>query len=176
MKREDLDPDDLIGAVKHDSNWQFFAGTVAEWILDYATYDPSFDPDKSSVTFRGNLLQVDESNAAQFCEAMKPYELTTLDLQQLVEEEGANNWPLTIVVDFTRRTYVNGFSEIPLHKYIPNTWKGHEGNPLDYVPEDIRSLWINQKLYGSLFNLSQAFSFNCIMLLRLRIGSRKLYF
>ncbi|MBD2530317.1 hypothetical protein H6G97_12340 [Nostoc flagelliforme FACHB-838] len=141
MKPEDLDPDDLIGAVKYNSKWRFFGGTVAEWILDYASYDPDFDPSKSDVVFRNNLLKVDETNAVHFLKAMEPYELLVTDLQQLIKQEGANNWPLTTVVDFDKKTYVNGFSEIPLHQYVPTGWTGYEGYTLDYVPENIRAFW-----------------------------------
>ncbi|MFN6559704.1 MAG: hypothetical protein RMY28_007840 [Nostoc sp. ChiSLP01] len=141
MKLQDLDPDDLIGAVKFNSKWRFFCGTIAEWILDYASYDPGFDPSKSDVVFRNNLLKVDETNTVHFLKAMEPYELFAKDIQQLIEEEGASNWPLTIVVDFDKKTYVNGFSEITLHQYVPTGWTGYEGNPLNYVPENIRAFW-----------------------------------
>ncbi len=142
MKLENLDIDDLIGAVKYKDRWRFFAGTVAEWVLDYALYDPGFDPLKSNIVFRNNLLRVDEKNAPQFFEAMEQYELLLVDIQQLVKEKGANNWPLTIVVDFDGKIYINGFTEIPLHKYIPIDWKGYEDYPINYVPDQIKDCWL----------------------------------
>jgi hypothetical protein len=145
MNLTDLDPDDLIGAVKFDSRWRFFAGTVAEWILDYSSYDPSFDPSESRVVFRNNILNVDEKNAEQFCEAMEAYELSSKDVEQLIRTEGAENWPLVIAIDFDSKTYINGFSEISLHEYAPSSWTATEDNPINYVPDTIKSLWM-QKL------------------------------
>lgn len=39
MKPEELDPDDLIGAVKYENRWRFFGGAAAEWILDCVPRD-----------------------------------------------------------------------------------------------------------------------------------------
>jgi hypothetical protein len=142
MNLKDLDPDDLIGAVKYKSHWRFFAGTVGEWILNYSSYDPSFDPSKSRVTFRNNLLNVDETNAEQFCEAMEPFELSSEGIEQLVRAEGSGNWPLVIALNFDDKIFINGFSEISLHEYVPTGWTAIEDNPLDYVPDNIKSLWM----------------------------------
>lgn len=136
-----LHPDDLIGAVRHQHVWRLFAGTVAEWILDYPRYDPSFDPAQSKVDFRNNLLRVDETNAAEFCEAMKPYELLAQDIQQLVETGEIVNWPLMIMLDFDNKVLVNEFREVPIHEYVPAGWTAYEDLAIARVPESIQALW-----------------------------------
>ncbi len=141
MNIDYIDPDDLIGAVRYKSKWSIFACTLAEWILDYATYDPGFDSSKSSVEFRNNLLRVDETNAVYFLEAIQEYELTISNIEELFQKDGANNWPLTIVINFDQKEYINGFSEISIHKYIPDSWNGFEGDPLNFLPSYIRQLW-----------------------------------
>ncbi len=141
MNIEDISPDDLIGLVKYKSEWQFFAGTVAEWIMDYKNYDPWFDPSQSDVVFRNNILVVNDDNAAAFVEAMQAYRLSAEDITTLIERDGVNDWPLVILIDFDKREYINGFGEIPLHQYIPAGWTGFEGDPLAYVPENMRSIW-----------------------------------
>lgn len=141
MKPEELDPDDLIGAVRYENRWRFFGGTTAEWILDYARYDPGFDSSRSDFVFRGGLLVVSPQDAAQFCAAMAPYELSLSDVERLVALEGPANWPLSIVVDFDAQTYVNGFYDLPLHEYVPEGWNSYEGDPLNYVPHDIAGIW-----------------------------------
>jgi hypothetical protein len=141
MDLKDLDPDDLLGAVKHEGQWRFFAGTVAEWILDYASYDPYFDPAQTDVVFRDNLLRVDESNAAQFVKAMAPHEISPAQLSELTRRDGPTNWPLSVLIDFDEALYVNGFSEIPLHEYVPPGWTAKEDFPLRYLPDALRSLW-----------------------------------
>lgn len=141
MHPDSLHPNDLIGVTRHGSRWRIFAGTVAEWILDYASYDPGFDPSRSEVMFRGNLLVVSEQNADQFHAAMEPYELQPSELEAFVHQVGRYNWPLSMVVSFDDKLYVNGFSEIPLHEYLPPGWSGIEGQPIDFVPPEIRQIW-----------------------------------
>ena len=47
-----LHVDDLIGITKYGSHWQLVCRcTVAEWILDYASYDPAFSPSRSGSCF-----------------------------------------------------------------------------------------------------------------------------
>ena len=135
-----VDIDDIIGAVRLSSRWRFYAGTVAEWILDYRSYDPS-DPSKWEHPFRNGLLVVDSSNSEAFCQAMQAYQLSEDDIRELVRLRGGNNFPLGVVVNFDEKLYVNGYSEIPLHEYVPDGWIGVEGNPYDYVPAEVRSFW-----------------------------------
>ena len=131
----------MIGAVKNHFQWRFFAGTIAEWILDYSSYDPSYDPKKSRAVFRNNLLQVNEGNADAFCNSMETHELFSEDILNLVSDATEDEATLTVVVDFDNTTLVNGFYDIPIEDYVPNNWTSYFGNPLEYVPEEIRFLW-----------------------------------
>jgi hypothetical protein len=110
--------------------------------LDYASYDPAFDPARSRAVFRGNLLLVDKGNADRFLEAMAPFELQAPELARFLRKDGPSNWPLSVFVDFDGRFYVNGFTEIPIHEYLPPGWRGVEGSPLDFAPETIRHVWL----------------------------------
>ena len=138
MNIYDIDVDDLIGAVHFAGKWRVYAGTQAEWILNYQAYDHS-DPAEWSEPFRGNLLLVDVYNADKFIQIMQPYELPSIDLAELVRQRGANNFPLSIVVDFDRRLYVNGYHEAMLQEYIPPGWTGIEDNPFNFVPVELKT-------------------------------------
>ena len=142
MNINDLVPDDLIGAVKLHDEWHLYAGSLAEWILDYASYDPAFNPAKSKVVFRNNLLRVDASNADAFCKALQALELFPNDMVQLRAAGELHNYPLVVAVDFDTRTFVNGFTEIPIHQYTLKGWNAFEGDPLKFVPKDIQTLWL----------------------------------
>lgn len=144
MNPQDMHPDDLIGVVKLDSKWRIFSGTVAEWILDYASYDPMFDPSRSDVVFRDNLLSIDNSNATQFLEAMAPYELDASTLKQFIDQRGGHDWQLSILIDFDRKLYINSFTEIPLHQYVPDKWIGLEDEAIKYAPFFIKEIWRNR--------------------------------
>jgi hypothetical protein len=121
MNTADADINDLLGAVMCKNYWRIFLGSVAEWILDYATYDPTFDPSEWTEVFRNNLLRVDETLAEQNCSAMQPYELTPVDVKKLLREQGANYFPLAVVIDFDKKVVVNGFFR-DTHTCVCSTW------------------------------------------------------
>jgi hypothetical protein len=141
VETTEIHDDDLIGAVKWRGKWRLFATTLAHYILDYVSYDPSYDPGKSSIVFRDRLLRVDESNVERYLRAMSAFELEPRELGEFLLREGPPNWPLSFAIDFDAKHYVNGFSEIPVHEYVPARWTGEEGEPLRFVDEKIRSLW-----------------------------------
>ena len=148
MRWQDVDIDDLIGAVKYNSRWHFFAGVLAEWVMDYGKYDPSFSPSEEDNIFRNNLLVIDENNAYEFCDAMAPYELSSTQVEELIKNEGANHFPVYILIDFDKKRYINGFSEISLEDYVPSGWNAYEGDPMKYLPENLRTLWLSEASSG----------------------------
>jgi len=137
-----LKRDEYIGAVHADGIWRFFAGTLAEWILDYNTYDPNYDPNKWSGTFRNNLLRVEVNQASAFQDAMRAHELSEADIKALVKERGADKVPLTVVVDFDERQFVNSYYDLALEEYVPPGWTAVFDDPQKYIPTPVRALWL----------------------------------
>ncbi len=142
MRRDDLLEDILhdellIGAVRLRSRWRLFAGTLGEWTLDYAAYEPGCN--EVPKDFRGGLLRVDVDNADAFCAAMEPFELQPEQLLAWIAEHGPQALRLTMVVDFDRRTFVHGYLEPvePKSNYVPAGWTGIEDDPLKHVPQEI---------------------------------------
>lgn len=140
MKKE-LSNDEYLGAVRVNGKWHFFADFVGEWILDYPAYDPDYEPSQWSYKFRNGLLVVDETNANEFLEAMRAQELSFENVKKLVAEKGKEQIPLTYVVDFDERKFVDGNSERDIAEYVPKNWTGIEDTPLKYVPDEIKSVW-----------------------------------
>jgi hypothetical protein len=56
---------------------------------------------------------------------MAPYELSLIELEKLIKNEGANHFPVYILIDFDAKTYINGFSEISLEDYVPSGWNAY---------------------------------------------------
>jgi hypothetical protein len=133
----------LIGAVKWRSRWHYFAGTLGEWTFDYPAYDPSYRPPPGDKTFRGGLLQVDQSNADEFCAVMKPYELNPETIARWVKQHGRGDVPLVMVADFDDRLFVHGYDEPvePKSNYLPTGWRGIEDDPYGHVPPEISAPW-----------------------------------
>jgi len=132
--------DDIIGAVKINAKWRFFAGIIAEWIMDYQTYDPEYNPDESETSFRNNILLVDESNGEAFCDAMSPYEILKDEIDNVLDKYEGKKLPL-ITIDFDNRIFTSVFFDIALEDYIPPKWKGRYIKKLTELPEEIKEIW-----------------------------------
>jgi hypothetical protein len=132
----------IIGAVRHQSSWKIFQAPTASWALNYLLYNPrlsSFiDRNVQEVT-QSNLLEVDETNAANFLTALETYEIFPDQIRDFLEEGYDDE--LSVVIDFDNKTYINTYPEVPLQNYIPSHWTVYQGSPLDYVPDEIRAIW-----------------------------------
>lgn len=135
----------ILGGVRSHGQWRVYAGTLGEWTLDYIAYEPEaeFVPLEEIKHFRNGLLRIDENNAEAFCFAMQSREVPLDVLKQWVEMSGVSQVQILMMVDFDNCLFVHGYSEPiePKGNYIPSHWKGIVGNPLDYLPEEISSLW-----------------------------------
>jgi hypothetical protein len=137
-----IDFDEYIGAVKLNTQWRFFHDVLSMWILDYASYDPEYNP--ANPRFRGwraNLLVVDVNNAQEYCEAMTSRELLPEQIPYTFTEYGSQA-PLTFVVNFDDRTFINGWQDnIAIDNYVPFGWNSMEDDPYKHIPGELRALW-----------------------------------
>jgi hypothetical protein len=136
-----IQPYELLGAVCHRQHWRFYSGTIAEWILDYRAYDPAYDPSAWPTPFRNNLLTVSPDDAAAFQESMAPQEQSLDEVRALVQHRGTEAVPLSVVVDFDRRLFVNGYYDLAIEAYVPPGWQAVFDDPLQYLPEPLRTIW-----------------------------------
>jgi hypothetical protein len=133
------DPDDYMGAIKIDSEWQFFYEMLSMWILDYKAYDPEYVP--KSGGWRENILKVDRDNAKEYCQAMKTKEIPVPLIPNTMSSWG-RQLRLTFVVNFDERLFINGWHDnIAIHEYVPDGWKGIEDDPYSYIPQELKTLW-----------------------------------
>ena len=150
MQHEDLLADVLtdfllLGAVKLHAKWRLYALTIGEWTLDYPAYDSEPISDADKMDFRNGMYCVDENNADEFCAAMQACEVPLDVVKHWVEQEGTSNVRITMLVDFDELRFVHGYSEPvePRSDYIPGHWTGVVGEPLDFVSEDLRRVWLS---------------------------------
>jgi hypothetical protein len=139
---EKIDLDYQLGAVQTEGKVSFYLNPLAYWIMDYKVYDPTYRPDDwPGPRFRNDLLQVDESTVVPFLNAMAPDEVTLESIIQHLPAFGETLVPL-FLIDFDNRLFVNGYGESRLEDYIPSGWKGIFDNPINYLPEPIRQIWL----------------------------------
>lgn len=139
--KKDIKRDEWIGAVKAEGTWHLLALYIGEWILDYPKYDPFSDKSAEHNNYRNGMWVVDENNASEFLETMKENEISLLDVKKLVAEKGAFETPLTYVVNFDERLFVDGYPDRDITEYVPEGWNSFEDFPLKYVPDEIKAIW-----------------------------------
>ncbi len=129
--------DEYVGAVKFGGIWRYFYNMLSMWILDYARYDPEYDPaDARSSGWRESLLVVDTHNATDYIGALSVQEIPKEDLAT-TESEFGGAVHITFVVNFDEKLFVNGWHDnIPIHEYVPVGWHSMEGDPHRYLPAD----------------------------------------
>lgn len=128
--------DEYLGVVIKGGSRRYFYNILSMWILDYAQYEPGYDP--LDPRFGGNgwrhgLLTVNSSNAESYIEALSQQEVPENMLDRLISEYGGTV-DVSILVNFDDKLYVNGWHDnIPIHEYIPSDWRGVEDNPQLYL-------------------------------------------
>ncbi|MCW3100174.1 MAG: hypothetical protein JWL77_5792 [Chthonomonadaceae bacterium] len=147
--------DDLIGAIHVDGKWHFCLAYLADWIMDYEAYDPGsgpsepFDPRdypiealerNANFIFRNNIYTVDESNVNAYIDYLLTLEISAEDTKAILEHKLIHTTRPLVVIDFDKRLFVNGTGEVAIHDYVPAGWLGIEGNPVEYIPDDV-NIW-----------------------------------
>lgn len=135
-----LETDELLGIIYWNSTFRLYGAWLADWILDYPTYDPGYDTYEEQKLFRGGLLVVRPDQGAEYCEVMRENEIDREELKEYLKHH-ASRTPLDFYVDFSRALFVNGFHEVPIEDYVPAGWTGIEDEAMDYLPDDIKAFW-----------------------------------
>ena len=143
--KKDIKRDEYLGAVKIEDQWHLLALYIGEWILDYPSYDPISDKSEENNNYRQGLWVVDESNSKQFLQAMSNEEMSLEDIKRLVKKRGVQEVPLTYVVNFDEQLFVDGQPDRDIEEYVPANWKGIKDFPLNYVPDEIKDIWVTSQ-------------------------------
>lgn len=110
---------------------------LAEWILNYSIYDPTYDPNDwlESPPFRDNILNVSDDNIGYF---IKSIEVNKIDIDSLVMENYRFFDVFLFFVDFDSKTFINYFPDTDVEEYLPDgKWIGKFADPINYLPETL---------------------------------------
>jgi hypothetical protein len=133
---------ELPGLVKTGGDWHYALGTVGEWILDYATYDPTYDPQQREPVFRRGLMRVTPSDGPQFLHALSDNEIALADLGDFVRLNSTEESRPTVLVDFDSGRFVSSYYDFSLESHTGRGWAAVFGDPLDAAPSDISKYWV----------------------------------
>ncbi len=119
----------------------YLLGFSADWIFDYASYNPTDDPAGWDYTFRGGLLTVLPDHGFLFLEALKGAIVPAPQLKELIETNGLGRTHPQVAANFDQGKYVSSFYDQPWEDYAGEAWEARFGDPLDLVADEMALLW-----------------------------------
>jgi hypothetical protein len=137
--KENIENSYLFGCVKYKSIYSFYLMPVAYWILNYAKYDRSYNPNdwNDEDVFRDDILNVEDKNIERFIQAIQ---VDKIELNLIASKQYDFRERLLFFVDFDSKTFINFFDDIEIEEYLPDEdWVGQFGNPLNHLPEELKS-------------------------------------
>jgi len=140
--QENIDNSYLFGCIKHRNGFKFYLMPIAYWILNYAKYDPAYNPNdwKDGDVFRDNILCVDDDNIEQFIQSI---EVDRIDLSAINSKQYNFNDIFCFFIDFDSKTFVNYFDDIEVEEYLPNEqWVGEFNDPMKYLPIELQDKFL----------------------------------
>lgn len=138
----------LLGCIKFEGNYYFYLMPVAWWILDYKKYDPK-NSKEDNFNFRNNIFVVTNENVDFFMKSIEDDKISLIQLQEIIKKYSTEKYKydnynyLYFYIDFDKYIYINGLFDVGLEDYLPDpSWTGKFDNPLNYMPEDIKKIWL----------------------------------
>jgi len=138
--KENIDNSYLFGCVKYKNDYSFYLMPIAYWILNYAKYDPNYNPNdwKDGDVFRDNILNVEDQNIQPFIQSIK---VDKIDLNNAEVKKYNFKDIFYFFLDFDSKTFISFFDDIEIEEYLPDEkWIGKFDNPLNYLPEELKVL------------------------------------
>ena len=136
--QENIDNSYLLGCVKYKGNFSFYLMPIAYWILNYAKYDPGYNPHdcKDGNVFRDDILNVSDKNIEGFFQSIK---VDKIDFNSLSFKEYNYAEIFLFFVDFDSKIFISYFDDIEIEEYLPDEkWIGKFDNPLNYLPKELK--------------------------------------
>ena len=89
---------------------------LAWWILNYAKYDPGFEPEKDGSGFRNNILNVPDDEIPNFIESIKDDMIDLDDLRRECDDY-LDSRNICIFIDFDDKLFIDGMFDIVVFKF-----------------------------------------------------------
>ncbi len=132
------------GLVTIRGAWFFVIGTDAEFILDYPSYDPEYDP-VDDASFRGGLAVVRPQDGFAYLQAMNDRVFAIDDINSFIEQQGAERVQPIVLIDFDHARFVSTFFVLPLEDHAGTDWESAYDDLFNYVPDHIAAHWTREQ-------------------------------
>ena len=132
---------DHPGIVKVQHAWFYVIGTTADFILDYPSYDPTYDPNQRPVPFRDGLLVVTPDDGFRYLHALREGVVPIDSLDELVAEYGPDRTRPQFLIDFDSATFASAFFDQTLEDEVAPGWTGSYSDPMAACPISLQGTW-----------------------------------
>jgi len=135
--QENIENSYLFGCVKYKDKFSFYLMPIAYWILNYAKYDPEYNPSdwEEGIVFRDDILNVNDINIEPFIESIK---VDNIDVDLVNFNDYNFEQIFLFFVDFDSKTFISYFDDIEIEEYLPDEkWVGKFENPISYLPKEM---------------------------------------
>jgi hypothetical protein len=133
----------LLGCIKYNNSYSIYLMPIAWWILNYKKYDPSYNPNDWTDVYRENILNVTDDKIDGFLKSIEQDRLSLDEVQLLGNDIPHEYLHINFFVDFDKKMFINGYSDnVAVEEYLPDeSWRGQIDNSINYLPDNIRSLF-----------------------------------
>lgn len=133
------------GLVTIRGAWFFVVGTDAEFILDYPSYDPRYDPVEDA-NFRRGLAVVRPQDGFTYLQAMNDDGVYPIDdIPSFIDQHGAERVQPIVLIDFDNARFVSTFFDLPLEDHAGTGWESTYEDLFNYVPHHIAAHWTHDQ-------------------------------
>ena len=127
------------GLVHCNDEWFLVMGFVADFILDYASYDPTYSPD--DYVFRDGLVVVTPNDGLQYLAALRSRSVARPEFAALLERYGPDRTRPIALIDFDNALFVSSFFDQALEDEVGDGWTGSYSDPMAAAPAELQAIW-----------------------------------
>ncbi len=127
---------ELPAIVRVRGAWFVVLATHGELILDYQSYDPTYDPSQWEADPLGGLLRVEPRHGFRFLANLDERVFPIGAARGMVALNGERARPV-VLVDFDTGIFVSSHYDQALETLCGEAWAGSFGDPLREIPAEI---------------------------------------
>ncbi len=121
------DPEWVGLAVSEGKLYQL-SGSLADFILDYASYDPVFSSGPKTHSFRNGVFTLTHENVPQFLDALHARPVESQEVDRWIDAKTEENTFIAFI-DLDAKRFVHSYFDLPLEDYVPRGWKSQLSDP-----------------------------------------------
>lgn len=141
MEARTLASIELPGLVSVRGAWFYVLGTIAEFVLDYPSYDPSYNPSEWDHEFRGGLLCVSPEDGFAYLAQLSEQAFGLSAMDGFIALNGPGRSRPVVLIDFDRKKYVSTYFDQPMQDHAGTGWVSEFAEPLGHAPTEVAQYW-----------------------------------